>query len=158
MGESEDPPGQELIPGDDPDPNGAANPPDQPLPPELKALVELEHARIESADRRTAVMQKAFDVLDAQDKRQFEFHKSNADQMHAARRERFSFARRISYGIFGSAALVVALLLWLVFWGTDNQSAIAREMLNYVFVALGGAGVFAIGRMALRYLLHGDGG
>ena len=102
-------------------------------------------------------MQKAFDVLDAQDKRQYEFHKSNADQMYAARRERLGFGRRISSAIYGAVALVVTLLLWMVFWGTDVQSAKAQEMLSYLFVAIGGAGLFAIGRATFRYLMHGDG-
>ena len=155
MGESDDsPPGQELIPGD---PDGPSKPRSEQLPAELRALVDLEHARIKSADRRTAVMQKAFDVLDAQDKRQYEFHKSNADQMYAARRERLGFGRRISSAIYGAVALVVTLLLWMVFWGTDVQSAKAQEMLSYLFVAIGGAGLFAIGRATFRYLMHGDG-
>ena len=150
MGESDDSSGQELIP------SGATGLPSQSLPPELRALVDLEHARIASADRRTTVMQKAFDVLDAQDKRQFEFHKSNADQMHEARRDRLSFARTISYAIFVAVTLVLALLLGLVFWGTGDQAAMAGNLLTYVFAAMGGAGLYAIGRTTLRSLLHGD--
>ena len=151
MVEGENSPRREVIPAEGTSEAPSAKP-DLPLPVELKALVELEHARIRSADQRTAMMEKAFDVVDAQDKRQYDFHKSNADQMHAAQREKFSFARKVTYWILGAGGVVLGLSLWMSFWGTESQAATARELLTTALFLLTGVGLAALGRLAFRHL------
>ena len=58
--------------------------------------------------------------------------------------------------IFIAGAGVVALLLWMTFWGSDTQAAMALDMLKYVFVAVGGAGVFTAARATISFFMRGD--
>ena len=57
--------GQELMPSDEPP---RADP--KPALPDPQALMELERARIESADKKTALMEKAVDRIHEQQKRE----------------------------------------------------------------------------------------
>ena len=41
--------------------------------PTIRELIDTERARIERDNRRSQVMEKALELVDAQDKRQFEF-------------------------------------------------------------------------------------
>lgn len=47
--------------------------------PTIHELIDTERARIERDNRRSQVMEKALEVVDAQDKRQFEFATATRD-------------------------------------------------------------------------------
>jgi hypothetical protein len=122
------------------DPGALTKQPDFFLPPALQSLLALEQQRIESTNRRTDVARYAIETSDLSDKRQFEYQmaKLNADSDHRARN--YTLAKTVILGTSVGAVCVGGLLLWMAFFGTPSQSAIAIDILKYLGAGVGGYG------------------
>jgi len=146
--DQDDPSRQELVPREGEQSRASS------VSPEFQALLDLEHDRIRIADRRTALLERVLAAAAAQDQREFEDRKIT----YAAWRDRFKFLRFITFVSIGGVAVVIAVLLWALLWGTERQAETAFEVLKYLFVAVGGAGVAALFKTAFRHLMRDGNG
>ena len=124
-----------------------------PSSPELRALLDLEFARIASVDKRTALLEKAIEAQDAQDQREFEFHSTASERLHKLHIARLGAGKSV---FFWGGAIVTTMLgisVWMLFWGSDAQSEIAAEAIKLMFVGLGGYGVGTALRVIVRSVL-----
>ena len=72
-------------------------------------------------------------------------------------RQQLQFSRRMATASSIGIALVIGLLLWMVFWGADDQASMAVVMIKYVATALGGAGIYVLIKSLVTSILSGDG-
>ena len=114
------------------------------IDPNIRALIELEQARLRANNRRYEVAEKAIDADDAQDRRQYEYHMTKLANDAEEKRVRFRFGRVVITVIGIAIILIEATLFTLAFWGRPEQSAFARQFLVYGFVALGGGVFFSL--------------
>ncbi len=126
-----------------------------PPPPEevFAEFVNLAKDRNVLEDRRLSLQEKALELADAQDKRQFEFHSKSRDQHHDRSTRRSSFGRQFMSVALGISILVLGLLLWFAFVGDERQSAIALEVLKTLLTGIGGYGVIHSVTLAARRLM-----
>lgn len=107
----------------------------------VRELLELERRRIERDNRRTDLMAKALELADVQDKRQYLFHTSNLEARRERERSRFALVRSVTWGILSVAAIVVALLLGMAFFGTETQRSAATATVTNGLIGLAGWGI-----------------
>ncbi len=129
-------PQQELIPPD------ASESDDDQLPlPLIDEMIELERERIDSTNRRTDLTHRALELANDSDKRQFDYAMERLKSNE--RRDLRVDKRASSVLLYGGIALVlfIALVMIMLFWGNDAQSAIALSLVTTLFTAVGGGGV-----------------
>lgn len=122
----------------------------QQVPAEVtvRDLFETEQARIERDNRRSQVMEKALDVFDAQDQRQFEYASETRDANLKQQADRQAFLRRVVWAFSCFAGVLVLAVLCFAFLGDDAQRALAQKMGGYVLVGIAGFGVLTtVGRI-----------
>lgn len=107
-------------------------------PDAVQGLLDVERQRIQSYDRRTEVARRAIDASDEADKRHFEFQLAKLDVDKRADERRHRLACWI-IGVAGTAGVgLVALCVFMGFFGTPEQSSIGLHILS--ILAVGGAG------------------
>lgn len=118
----------------------------------VQDFVDLEKRRIERDNRRTSLWEKSIEVLDAQDRRQFEYASSTRDANIALRRQQHAFLRRVTWtGIAFVAVLTVVLLAFALFGG-DEQRTVAAKIVVPGLIGLAGYGVLTtLGRVVKAF-------
>ena len=116
----------------------------------LQELVALERERIDSTNRRTDVALRAIDASDAADKRQYDYHVEKMRKEVEERSERRRSVFRVLWAIGGWVSVVAALLLLMLFFGTDTQREVAMQLLSTALTGLGGAGILWLFRTVLE--------
>lgn len=143
--------------------------PDQeiiPPSPDSKQLdlfadaLEVERERIRSQDRRTDVVRAAIEANDSADKRQFEFHMAKLDEERQQRKDRTELEQtRIRLAIWiavvfcSVGALISALFVAMLFFGTPDQSKTASDILETLGKGIGGFGIIYAFVAAFRALI-----
>jgi hypothetical protein len=137
-------------------PNALVPQQDTSVPQQIQILVDLEKKRIESFNRRTDVARYAIEMNDAADKRQFEYRMAELDAGRTASQRRHALARTISIGIGLGGGAIIALLLWMAFFGTSDQSDMAIKIFVILGIAIGGYGAIEAVIRAITKLLKDD--
>lgn len=107
----------------------------------MREILDVERQRIERDNRRSAVMEKALELADAQDKRQFEFASQARDADIEFRQRHFGFLRQVVVGLGGSLVVIVLALLGFAFFGSEEQRQIAEAIVTPALIGLAGYGV-----------------
>ena len=116
--------------------------------------LQVERERIQSQDRRTEVMMRALELGNAADERQFQFHMENLSKDERLENKRLALAGRIASGIGVCSIGVIAVLVYMLFFGSELQAGSARELIMWVFNALGGGGLLFVLVRAIQWLLR----
>ena len=116
--------------------------------------LQVERERIQSQDRRTEVMMRALEIGNASDERQFQFHMENLSKEERLENKRLSLAGKIASGIGICSIGVIAILVYMLFFGSEPQAGRARELILWVFNALGGGGVLFVLVRAIQWLMR----
>lgn len=116
--------------------------------------LQLERERIRSQDRRTEVALRAFEMGDAADKRQFEFHMEKLKTEERIENKRLGLSSRIALILGLTAIVFLSLTTYMLFFGSDQQAARARELITWVFTALGGGGFLYLLQRVGRWLMN----
>ena len=87
--------------------------------------LDLERQRLDIQDRRTEVVSEAIRAADEAHKREHEFHMERLRSADADRARRFSFGKQIAMGTGAFATVLIAVLIYMVFWGSEQQSQTA---------------------------------
>ncbi len=127
---------QELLPGD-----------------LLQRVLEVERQRIDSTNRRTDVVLQAVKASDESDRRQFEFQMEKLRSDERVRNERDGLAKAVVFGGGFFGACVGTLFLFMVFFGTHEQSSTALSLIEKIAIGGGGYGIIAGIITAIRRLL-----
>jgi hypothetical protein len=127
-------------------------------PHELQILFDLEKRRIESYNRRTDVARYAIEMNDAADKRQFEYRMAElqADESKSVRRH--GLAKNIALGGGIAGAIVIALLLVMAFFGSEQQRSIALYIFAILGIGIGGYGAIGTAVRAVSKLFKSGNG
>lgn len=119
--------------------------------PEVLALardiVEVERAKV-------AAEAKAIEASDEQDKRIAEFHNRRLELDDAADRHRVALATRTMIGILAVVPVPLALVLYMVFWGTVPQREMALAILTTGGIAVAGFGVLSAVSRGVKALFN----
>lgn len=116
--------------------------------PTIRELIDTERARIERDSRRSQVMEKALEVVDAQDKRQFDFATATRDANLRQLADRQAFLRRVVWVFSGFFGVLTIAILGFAFFGNDAQRALAQAVGGYGLVGIAGFGVITtVGRV-----------
>lgn len=111
--------------------------------PSYQQLIELERRRIDRDNRRTQLAEKALELADDQDQRQFEYASEQRQREDRGEQRRFRLASFLSIGAFLVIAAVIGLTMWMAFFGDDVQRTTAQELGKTVLVGLAGFGVLS---------------
>ena len=144
-----------MSTGDSLPDDGDESTPQLPTTAVFRALIETERARIETTragierdNRRSQVMEKELDWLNAQDQRQFEYASATRDANLKQQADRQAFLRRVVWAFSCFAGVLVLAVLCFAFLGDDAQRALAQKMGGYVLVGIAGFGVLTtVGRI-----------
>ena len=120
----------------------------------IATMADLEGRRIGVQEERNKVVMRALEVSENTDKREFEFHSKRLESEERGRDKSYSLARLVViYG--GSAAVsLVAFVVGMAFFGSEDQSAIALRMIGEGSKAAGGAGFLYLVWAAVRRLVR----
>ena len=116
-------------------------------------LLDLEQKRINTTNRRTEVAMRAVEASDAADQRQYDYHIKKLESDDSLERVRLSLGAKGAFGVGGSIILLLSLVLYMMFFGTETQASQARELLTWGFTALGGGGLLFIAQRGVRWLM-----
>jgi len=117
-------------------------------------FLELERARIESFDRRTEVARAAVEADRESEQQLFKYHMKRLDNDEAQGVREHRFASRFLWSLLVIGVVGGALLMWMAFFGTPAQSALAMQMLITFGKLASGAGLFVLARQIWRYLFR----
>ena len=93
-------------------------------------------------------MEKALEVLDAQDQRQFEYASATRDANLQQQTDRQAFLRRVVWVFSSFSGALVLVVLAFAFLGDDAQRTLAQEVGGYGLVGIAGFGVLTtVGRV-----------
>ena len=93
-------------------------------------------------------MEKALEVVDAQDQRQFEYASATRDANLQQQGGREAFLRRFSWVFSGLFGVLVLTVLGFAFLGNEAQRALAQDLGGFALVGIAGFGVITtVGRV-----------
>ena len=93
-------------------------------------------------------MEKALEVVDAQDQRQFEYASATRDANLQQQAGRQAFLRLVVWVFSGFFGAVVLAVLGFAFLGNDAQRTLAQDVVGYGLVGVAGFGVITtVGRV-----------
>ena len=93
-------------------------------------------------------MEKALEVVDAQDKRQFEFATATRDANLRQLADRQAFLRLVVWVFSGFFGVLTIAILGFAFFGDGAQRALAKAVGGYGLVGIAGFGVITtVGRV-----------
>ena len=107
----------------------------------VRELVDLEKRRIDRDNRRSSLMEKALELADAQDVRQFEYASATRDANLELRRERLTFLRQVSWAGVTFVAFLILALLGFALFGRDEQRDLVGALAVPGLIGLAGYGV-----------------
>lgn len=115
---------------------------------------EIERQRLVRDNRRTELAFKSIETEDASDQRRYEFQLERLRTQDAEHKRRYRFANGVFMFGGGIAAVVIALIFGMLFFGDPQQSELAGVILSNVAKALGGGGFLFIVAQAMRWLVR----
>ena len=121
----------------------------------MERVLEVERLRHDRQTVSMALHQKALDNEDAQDKRQYDFHKLRLELQHQDRSRRFAFGRRVIWTALTLVAILVFFVCGLMFFGDDSQRVVAGEVATNIVLGLALLGVGAGVPRFLRSVFRG---
>lgn len=93
-------------------------------------------------------MEKALDVVSAQDERQFQYASETRDANLRQQTERQAFLRRVVWVFSAFSGLLVLAILGFAFFGDEDQRALAQAVGGYGLIGIAGFGVLTtVGRI-----------
>jgi hypothetical protein len=101
----------------------------------------LERERIESTNRRTEVARLFIETSDTSDKRQFDYRMAKLTADSESDRRNHGLARTVTFIASGFGIAVLALLLVMSFFGNQEQSERAIQVLMVLGIGTGGYGL-----------------
>lgn len=120
---------------------GGESPHQLPTEATIHELIETERARIERDNRRTQAMEKTLEVVDAQDRRQFEYASATRDANLQQQADRQAFLRLVVWVFSGFSGVLVLAVFGFAFFGNDAQRTLAQDVGGYGLVGIAGFGV-----------------
>lgn len=120
----------------------------------VQQQLDIERHRIESHDRRTEIAREAIQAGNTADERQYNYHMARLESAERADQRKHLLAKQVfaGAGIIFTAPMV--LLLWMLFFGNEDQTETARELLGAIGTAVGGGGVLLLLAHATRRLFN----
>ena len=120
----------------------------------IEEILDVEKRRVDRDNRRTALVQKSFELADEQDRRHFEYAtKAHEDDM-ALRRDQSLFSRRLVWTLVGLGVVFFAALFVLVFFGTEEQRTTAAVVATPALIAIAGYGVITTLTRAMKSIVN----
>ena len=119
----------------------------------LDQVVQIEHERIQSQNRRTEVALHAVDASDAADKRQYDFHLRQLESNERLAKARLSLGSRIALGVGLIVSVFLLAILYMTFFGSEAQAGQARQLLVWAFTAVAGGGLLMAIQRSIQWLL-----
>ena len=129
------------MPADDSPDSGDDTELGQQLPAPIEQLLEVERLRVERDNRRSDIAEKAIELADTQDRRQYEYATAVLEANAKIQAERTAFLRRLAWGVAGFLAILVFGLLGFAFYGDDAQRTLAEGIVVPGLIGLAGYGV-----------------
>ncbi|MCJ2132430.1 hypothetical protein [Methylobacterium sp. E-045] len=115
--------------------------------------MDIERARIDSSNRRTEVVREMISAQVAQNAREFEFATQRMDGEERREKRRLSLFTRIVFAGSVVGVILLGFLMYVAFYGSPENAAIARSWLTSGFKAFGGGAVLVIAGQILMRLL-----
>ena len=120
----------------------------------IREIAEVERQRAEQQESRNRIALRALEVSENSDRRQFEFHKEKLATEERAREKSHSLAWTILRFGGGVILLLIVLVIVMAFFGNEDQSRIAMEMIEVAGKAAGGAGFVYLVAVGVRRLVR----
>lgn len=95
---------------------------------------------------------EAVKASDAADQRQYDFHMHRLESDERLAKAHLSLLSKTVLGAGALVAVFVLLVLYMLFFGTPTQADRAQTILTWVFVALGGGGLFVAAQRIANFL------
>ena len=102
----------------------------------------VERERIASRNRMVDAMREGFANLDAADERQYQFQTERLRREDDYRNRRLTHRMRLTWVFALTGVAVIGVVLYMVFWGGEEQRNIATTLLLH---ALSGVAFLALG-------------
>ena len=118
----------------------------------FQQIIETERERSRALDRRTDVALEAVKASDAADQRQYDFHMRRLESDERLAKAHLSLLSKTVLGVGALVTVFVLLVLYMLFFGTPTQADRAQTILTWVFVALGGGGLFVAAQRVAKFL------
>lgn len=126
---------------------------DGALSSQIERLFDIEQRRIESQNRRWDVASQVIEAADAADKRQHELGLKQLESNERIEKSRLALASKVAIGVGGLVVVTLAVILYMVFFGSNTQAVAARQLITWIFTALGGGGLIFVVRHWVRWLV-----
>lgn len=110
-------------------------------------LLEIEKERIKTTLR-------AIEANEANDLRLYQYHMAKLDQDTKDKAAKLQIAKHLIYGGSAFIGIVVILLVWMAFFGSENQATIASDIVRTGLTALGGVAIYLIGKLTFDKLTN----
>lgn len=107
-----------------------------------REMVDLERERIRSADKRTEIARLAIEANDASDQRQFDYHMSRLERETELKQSQIRLAGFLTYGVYAMSSIIIAILVFMVFFGNPEQVKIASDLFVKLITAFAGIGSY----------------
>lgn len=118
----------------------------------FQQILETERERSRALDRRTDVALEAVKFSDAADQRQYDFHMRRLESDERLAKAHLSLLSKSALAAGALVSVFVLLILYMLFFGTATQADRAQTILTWVFVALGGGGLFVAAQRIAKFL------
>jgi hypothetical protein len=119
----------------------------------LREALDVERERIRSTDRKTEVFRSAIEANVASSKQQFEFRMAKLDKEQEIDRSRLALAKTIVYIGTALASALGIMLIYMMFFGSEQQSALAEKLLATIVTGIAGFGFIYAATAAFRALV-----
>ena len=118
-------------------------------------VLEIEKRRIDRDNRRTAAIEKALEIEDAESQRQFTYASQTRDAELGLQKDHLDFVRKVVWALLGCGGVTILVLLGLLIFGEDAQRTAASAVVKPLLLGIAGYGVItgvskAINRVAGR--------
>lgn len=105
-------------------------------------MLAVERERIASRDRAVDAMREGFAKLDAADERQYRYHTDRLHRDDAYRNRRLTHVMKLTWMGTGVGIVLLGLVLYMLFWGGEDQRSVAFQLVTH---ALAAGGFLAVG-------------
>lgn len=110
-------------------------------------LLEIEKERIKTTLR-------AIEANEANDLRLYQYHMAKLEQDTKDKVAKLQIAKHLIYGGSAFIGIVVVLLVWMAFFGSESQATIASDIVRTGLTALGGVAIYLIGKLTFDKLTN----
>lgn len=126
---------------------------DNALSGRIERLFDIEQRRIESQNRRWDVLSQVIEATNTSDQRQHELGLKQLESNERLEKARLALASKVAVGVGGLVAAILAVILCMVFFGSNAQADTAKQLITGIFTALGGGGLIFVVWHWVRWLV-----